>query len=167
MEVRSKEVETKYRASVDEKGNVVLKEKKKIRRGKKSRSKGGQFEMRVRKDLQEKDWIVDKWSNNFDLENEAVTPAKRKFNPFSKVMTIGTGFPDFIAFQSVGEGKYRIVGVEVKVNGSLNKVEKKKCAALLKKRIFSEIWIASKLKKKNRVYVKYENVKDILARMHS
>ena len=99
MELKSKEVESVYKATVDDSGKVVLKKKSKIRRGSKARATGSSFELKVRKDLQKKGWIVDKWSNNIDLENGALHPAKRKYNPFSKVMAIGTGFPDFICFQ--------------------------------------------------------------------
>ncbi|MFH0808676.1 MAG: hypothetical protein V1888_03635, partial [archaeon] len=103
MELKSPEVESEFKASVDDRGNVVLKRKSKIRRGSKSRADGGQFEARVRKDLELKGWVVDKWSNNVDLENGNIVPCKRKFNPFNRVMTIGTGFPDFICFEKRGD----------------------------------------------------------------
>jgi hypothetical protein len=141
----------------------VSKKKSKVKQGKKSKGAGGRFELKVRKDLEDKEWIVDKWSNNVDLsprddsgEPEGkVIPAKRKFNPFAKVMTIGTGFPDFIAFQHMGDGKYKIIGVEVKMNGTLSKIEKEKCARYLKNKIFSEIWIAKKKKEGRRILVEY------------
>ena len=186
MELRTKEVEKRfsgkekkkflekiYQANSEEyvtewtDPNKIGKSKKKsnIKRGSKSRAKGGQFELRVRKDLEEKGWIVDKWSNNIDLDEGKVIPAKRKFNPFSKVMTIGTGFPDFLSFQHLSKGKYKIIGVEVKVSGTLSKIEKEKCRGYLEKGIFSEILIAKKIKEKNRVRVEYINVEDILKRM--
>ena len=86
-------------------------------------------------------------------------PCRRKFNPFSKVMTIGTGFPDFVCFQIMKGGLYKIIGVEVKMNGKLSKIEKEKCSWYLEKGIFSEIWIASKVKEKNRVWVEYVGFK--------
>jgi len=95
-----------YVTEWDKGGRIaVQKEKSKIKKGKKSKSSGGQFELRVRKDLEGKGWILDKWSNNVDLEEGKITSAKRKFNPFSKVMTIGTGFPDFIAFQLMSDNE--------------------------------------------------------------
>jgi tRNA G46 methylase TrmB len=165
MEVKIPETEVEHDIAFDESGNVILKKKVKVRRGRRSKARGGQFELAVRKDLELKGWIVDKWSNNVDMENEAIHPAKRKYNPFSKAMTIGTGFPDFVAFQRRENGNYKIIAVEVKTNGTLSLIEKKKCAWYLKNRIFSEILIASKTKIKNRVDVKYVDVKDILRRM--
>jgi len=107
-----------YVTEWDSEGRIAIqKDKSKIKRGKKSKASGGQFELRVRKDLEVKGWIVDKWSNNFDLEEGVVIPAKRKFNPFSKVMTIGTGFPDFICLERRGD-LYKVIGVEVKMNGT-------------------------------------------------
>ncbi|MBT3397371.1 hypothetical protein HOA55_00905 [archaeon] len=133
----------------------VSKKKSKVKKGKKAKGAGGRFELKVRKDLEEKEWIVDKWSNNVDLDEMKIIPAKRKFNPFAKVMTIGTGFPDFIAFQHMEEGKYKIIGVEVKMNGTLSKIEKEKCVWYLNKGIFSEIWVAKKVKEGRRVVIDY------------
>ncbi|MFH1451779.1 MAG: hypothetical protein ABIF88_01245 [archaeon] len=165
MELKTPNTESEYKASVDEKGNVVLKKKSEIKKGKKSKLSGGQFEMTVRRDLEEKGWIVDKWSNNFDLENGMVIPARRKFNPFSKVMTIGTGFPDFVCFQLMKENLYKIIGVEVKINGTLSRDEKLKCRGLLDLKIFSEIRIAKKVKEKNRVRVSYVDFLEVEKRM--
>ena len=69
MEIGAPEKEVEYKPVVLEDGTVKLKKKVNIKRGSKSRSGGGQFELRVRKDLEEKGWIVDKWSNNLDLED--------------------------------------------------------------------------------------------------
>ena len=139
---------------------ITLKKKTNISQGRKSRAAGAQFELRVRKDLQEKGWIVDKWSNNLDLETNEVVPAKRKFNPYNKVMTIGTGFPDFIAIKRLEEKHYDVIGVEVKVNGLLDKIEKEKCKAMLDKKVFSEIWVASKEKDGRKILIKYNDVKE-------
>jgi hypothetical protein len=106
--------------------------------------------------LEEKGFIVDKWTNNIDLEIGKVIPAKRKFNPFNKVMTIGTGFPDFICLQRRGN-LFQVIGVEVKQNNTLSKVEKMKCKLYLEKGVFNEIWIASKIKEGRRVKVIYED----------
>lgn len=78
-------------------------------RGKKARASGQRFEARVREDLEGMGWIVDKWTNTVDYDRDGkigkVVPAKRKWNPFKKVMVIGTGFPDFIAFRSKANEK--------------------------------------------------------------
>lgn len=160
MEFGEENKEVEYKASLGENGNVILKKKSKIKSGSKSRSGGSQFELRVRKDLEAKGWIVDKWSNNLDLDENKIHPAKRRFARFNKnmgVMTIGTGFPDFIAFQLMEKGRYKIIGVEVKMNGILSKIEKEKCCWYLRNNIFSEILIAKKIKEKNRVRVEYKN----------
>lgn len=140
--------------------NGVPKSKKKvnIKKGKRAKSGGREFELKVRKDLELNGRIVDKWSNNVDLEKDKLVPAKRKFNPFSKVMTIGTGFPDFISIKKITEGVYSVIGVECKINGILSKIEKQKCAWYLKKEIFSEIWIASKGEKRGEI--KYDDFKE-------
>ena len=154
-----------YVTEWDETGRIAIqKDKSKMKKGRKSKASGGQFELRVRKDLEAKGWIVDKWSNNFDLEEGAVIPAKRKFNPFSKVMTIGTGFPDFVCFNKRGD-LYKIIGVEVKMNGLLNRVEKDKCLQYLNNGIFSEILVARKVKENNRIRIEYTDVEEILKRM--
>jgi hypothetical protein len=165
MEIKTPEKESEHKPVVDESGKVVLKKRSKISKGKKAKAAGGQFEVRVRKDLEKKGFVVDKWSNNIDLETNKIISAKRKFNPFSKVMAIGTGFPDFVGFQKRDDGNYRVIGIEVKTNGTLSKVEKEKCRVYLEKKTFSELWIASKQKIKNRVSVVYTDVDEILSRM--
>ena len=170
MELKIPDTEVEYKPVVQEDGTVKLKKKTNIKRGAKSRSGGGQFELRVRKDLIEKDWIVDKWSNNLDLETNSMHPAKRRFARFNSsmgVMTIGTGFPDFIAFQLRENGDYKIIGVEVKMNGKLSREEKQKCAWYLERNIFSEILIASKIKEKNRVKIVYTDFLEIAKRMRN
>jgi hypothetical protein len=79
-------------------------------------------------------------------------------------MTIGTGFPDFVCFERRGD-LYKVIGVEVKMNGNLSRVEKEKCKFYLDNGIFSEILVASKMKVKNRVRVEYVDVSEILGRM--
>jgi len=105
---------------------------------------------------------LDKWTNNVDLETKKLVKAKRKFNPFIKILSIGTGFPDFIAFKRKGK-LYDIIGVEVKGNGWLDKTEKGKCKFLLDKKIFSRILIAKKAKERGKIeYIdfaeKYNNL---------
>lgn len=147
-----------YETSWNEEGvPYKIKEKSKIKLGKRSRASGAKFELKVREDLEKQGWIVDKWSNNIDLETGKVTSAKRKFNPFSKVMTIGTGFPDFISIKNISEGLHHVEGVEVKTNGILSKEEKEKCAMYLRKKVFSKIWIASAIKTGKKTEIKYED----------
>ncbi len=144
LEKLEKAASPEYVTSWDEKGIATSKKKTEIEKGRKSRQKGASFELKVRKDLEEKGWTVSKWANNVDLELKKIIPAKRKFNPFSKAMTLGTGFPDFIALQSVGNKLYNVIGVESKVNGLLSKEEKEKCAFLLDNNIFNDIWVSKK-----------------------
>ncbi len=91
------------------------KKKTKSQIGKAGRAAGARFELKVRKDLESKGWIVSKWMNNveFNIEfqgdavqtipDEVVVgkmiPAKHKFRGPGIPMAIGTGFPDFIAFK--------------------------------------------------------------------
>ena len=121
-----------------------MKVESKSKRGKLARASGARFELVVRADLEKDGWIVAKWMNNVD--SGKIIPAKRKFNPFMKALSIGTGFPDFVAFKKEGE-KYEVIGVEVKTNGYLDKEEKEKCKFLLDKNIFSKILIAKKGKR--------------------
>ena len=168
VELKMPEKEVEYKPVVQDDGTVKLKRKVNIKRGEKSRSGGGTFELRVRKDLIEKGWIIDKWSNNLDLETNTMHPAKRRFARFNSsmgVMTIGTGFPDFIAFQLREGNNYKIIGVEVKMNGKLSREEKQKCDWYLERKIFSEILIASKIKEKNRIRVEYMDFSEIKKRM--
>jgi hypothetical protein len=114
--------------------------------GKKSRVAGQKFEIKVRQDLENLGWIVSKWINTIDYEKNRVIPAKRKYNPFSKVLTIGTGFPDFVCFKRNSDGNYNVIGLEVKTNGYLDQIEKGMCFWLLENKIFSRILIAKKSK---------------------
>ena len=150
----------------------------KKKQGKKNKAAGTRFELKVRKDLESKGWIVDKWSNNVELElprlnktQKPITkelrktledkkiyrnygrliPAKHKFRGIGIPMAIGTGFPDFVAFKfncKLPKTIYDIIGVEVKSNSYLDKVEKAKCIWLIENKIFSKILIASKDKNK-------------------
>jgi hypothetical protein len=158
--------EESYETIWDEQGRIAIQKKKsEMKKGKESRASGAQFESRVRKDLEERGWVVSKWSNNVD-EGKMI-PAKRVFKRFKAnmgVMTIGTGFPDFIAFQKMGN-YYKVIGVEVKVNGVLSKEEKEKCLWYLERKVFNEILVAKKVKDKNKVKVAYVDVNEILERM--
>lgn len=131
-------------ATFNEEGKVVLKNKERIRKGKLSRAQGGRFEAKVRKDFEERGWVLDKWTNNVDFENDKIIAAKRKFNPFMKALTLGTGFPDFVALKRNEDGKYEVIGIEVKMKGLLDKKEKEKCKWYLDNGIFSKILVAKK-----------------------
>jgi|TARA_Y100000310_G_C20602056_1_gene773548 hypothetical protein len=141
----SEEYETEWNAE----GRIgKLKKKTNIKKGKTSRAKGARFELKVRRDLEDKGRVVDKWNNNVNLEENKLIIAPKKFNPFSKVMTIGTGFPDFISIKYIQSEMYSVIGVEVKMNGILSKTEKEKCRWYLQNKIFSQIWIAKKGEKR-------------------
>jgi hypothetical protein len=134
--------------------------------GKKSRAAGARFELKVRKDLEEKGWITDKWTKNVDLDKMELVPTRRKFIPGKGFLGIGTGFPDFIAFRPiVGEKKeefhtYNVIGVESKSTGLLDKKEKEKCFFLLEHNVFKDILIAGKGEKKGSIeYVNYKTGK--------
>jgi hypothetical protein len=152
--------EVKHIASFDEDGKVILKEKKKVNRGRLTRAQGARFEVKVRKDFEDRKWIVDKWTNNVDLENQNIIPVKRKIirqpTPFSPVPfrtfgTLGTGFPDFIALKSRSNGTYDVIGVESKMNGILSKEEKAKCQWYLDKGIFSQIFVSKRGEKRGSI----------------
>ncbi len=127
-------------------------EKKELsERGKKSRAKGQRFETKVRQDLEALGWTVAKWMNTVDNEKHKVVPAKRKYNPFLKALSLGTGFPDFVCFRRKNseeeEINFEVIGLEVKGNGYLDQVEKGMCIWLLQNKIFSRILIARRGKK--------------------
>jgi len=129
-------------------------------RGKKSRAAGARFELKVRKDLEEKGWIVDKWTNN--VEEGKLVKVKNKFRGINIPMMLGAGFPDFIGIKRKKTG-YDVIGIEVKGNGWLDKIEKEKCKWLLDNKIFSRILIAKKGKKRGEIeYIdfkkKYNNL---------
>lgn len=152
MEMIKKAGSEEYETSWNKAGVFsTSKKKSNIKKGRATRAAGSRFELKVRRDLENNGRIVDKWSNNVNLEEGKLIIAKKKFNPFSKVMTIGTGFPDFVSIEHIYKESYSVIGVEVKMNGVLSKVEKEKCAWYLKNRIFSEIWIAKKGEKRGEI----------------
>lgn len=159
-----------------------MKTEKNIKKGKKNRASGAEFERRVRKDLEEKGWIVDKWGNNvefmdtknIDIPGELdivkdygkLIQAKNKWAGPGRPMMMGAGFCDFIAFRKVElstghEARYyEVIGVEVKTNGYLTKEEKEKCKWLLNNGIFNKILIARKTKVKNKIVIEYHDFKE-------
>ncbi len=127
--------------------------------GKRNRGAGAAFELKVRKELEAEGWIVCKWLNNIDLEENKLISARRKWNPFLRALSLGTGFPDFIIFKSVGE-YYKIIGVEAKTNGILDKIEKEKSKWYLKNRTFQKLLIAREFKEGKTKKIKYEDFKE-------
>ena len=137
------------------KKEVKIKKENSIR-GKKSRASGARFELKVRDELEKQGWTIDRWTNNVDLELKKIVKAKRKYNPFLKFLSIGTGFPDFICFKRTGK-KYNIIGVEVKKNGWLDKIENEKCKFILNNKVFSKILIAKNGKERGNIdYIDFE-----------
>lgn len=128
------------------------------KQGKLNRAAGRRFEAKVRQHLEDMGWIVAKWMNTIDYSKNKIVPAKRKYNPFLKVLSIGNGFPDFICFKRIEgcEGEnYDIIGLEVKSNGYLDKVEKDMCTWLLENKIFSKILIAKAVKNGKKTEAEY------------
>ena len=115
--------------------------------GKRNRAAGARFELKVRKNLEEQGFIVDKFTNNIDLENSCFVKAKQTFIK-GRGMGLGSGFPDFIAFRQTNHSKkkigtqYAIMLVECKVNGTLSKIEKLKMEWLHGEGF--KCWVASK-----------------------
>lgn len=117
-------------------------------------------------EFEEKYWDKE-LKNKINITNPVgkLVPAKPKFvfNPqIMRRIMIGnsSGFPDFITFrmESIDDfdnGKsqknWRIMGVESKSNGILDKEEKEKCKWLLDNNIFPEILIASKGPKRGQI----------------
>ncbi|MBS3086622.1 hypothetical protein J4422_02875 [Candidatus Pacearchaeota archaeon] len=129
--------------------------RKKREQGRKNRAAGTRFEAKVRSEIEKMGWTVSKWMNTVDYEAKGKTgklvPAKRKYNPFLKVLGIGVGFPDFICFKKVANGNYEVIGLEAKGNGYLDKVERGMCHWLIENRIFSRILVAKKGKKRGEI----------------
>jgi hypothetical protein len=122
--------------------------------GKRNRAAGLRFEAKVRAKLEEMGWTVDKWTNTVDYEKLKLVPAKRKFNPFSRVMVIGTGFPDFVAIKRFGES-YEVIGVEVKLKGYLDKIEQGMAHFLVENKIFSKFLIAVSKREGRKISVEF------------
>jgi len=154
----------------------------KVEQGRKSRKDGKAFELRVRADLESKGWIVDRWSNNLECmkyDNEEgnfsgeikIIPAKAKWAGTGRPMMLGAGFPDFICFRTLElENKdaiinqnvnlYEIIGVESKMTGKLDKLEKEKCSWLIDNHTFGKILIAEKTKPKNKIVIVYHDFEE-------
>jgi hypothetical protein len=126
---------------IKQKEQVKEKNPERVKQGKKNRKSGSEFERLVRKDLEEKGWIVSKWMNNVEFYNQEekqkhpeqlsgdkcltredcvgfnsltlgkLIPAKHKFCGVGRPMAIGTGFTDFICFRIINTE-----GIPKKVN---------------------------------------------------
>jgi len=147
----NKEIESNKKTELKE---DKIKFEENSKRGKNNRVKGQKFESQVRKNLEDLGWIVDKWTNTVDYEKNRLVPAKRKYNPFLKVLSIGTGFPDFICFRKNSQD-YEVIGLEVKANGYLDQIEKGMCFWPLENKIFSRILIGRKSKKDSTNKIEY------------
>lgn len=146
---------------------MVQIDRKKI--GKQNRQAGARFELKVRKDLESKGWIVSRWGNNVsdfpdsniylpsdEREDRKLIPAKS-----TRFRSNTHGFPDFIAYKTIdihpemGEPiktlNFHVTSIECKSNGYLDKQEKEKCKWLLENNIFSKILIAKKGKKRGEI----------------
>ena len=119
---------------------------KKSEIGRKARASGKLFELKVRHEMEDRGLIVCKWSNQIDFEKNKIIPAKSKFNPFTKVSTQGSGFPDFVVYSKPYDynDDVMIIGVESKKSKYLDKTEKSMCDWLIKNSIFHKIFIAYK-----------------------
>jgi hypothetical protein len=129
------------------------------KQGKRNRQRGAIFEAKVRDDLKSKGWVVDKFMSTIDFEKNKIVPAKRRYNPFMKALSIGNGFPDFVCFKKSNEN-YEVIAVEVKINGTLDKKEKQMCKWYLDNEVFSKILIAKKNKIKNKISIEYIDFQD-------
>jgi hypothetical protein len=152
--------------------------KKKInysKQGKLNRAAGRRFEAKVRAELEALGWVIDKWTNTVDYQKWKLVPAKRKYNPFLKVLSIGNGFPDFVCIKhkeekqtfnafgeeiDAGKNNYEVIGLEVKRNGYLDQIEKSMCHWLLENKIFSKILIAKAKQEGRKTEVEYIDFKE-------
>ena len=130
-----------------------MKDPIKVAQGKKAKLDGAAFERKVRKDLESKGWIVDKWTNNVEFidirSRDGILKGKMHPARSNRFNMRSTGFPDFIALKPCKLPEkwnqlYEIIAVEVKTNGTLRKEEKEKCQWYLDNNVFSKILIASK-----------------------
>lgn len=139
--------------------------------GKKNREKGQRFEVKVRKELEKKGWIVDRWSNNVEIDGGELFISTHTTVKWPKLVPARpgpfnlrtTGFPDFITFRvspyfDDDKVYHEVIGVECKSGGYLTKEEKEKCKWLIENNVFSKILIAKKGKKRGEIeYVERKN----------
>jgi len=138
--------------------NTESKGESKSTRGKRARSSGKRFEIKVRENLEENGYIVVKWTNQIDFQKNKIVPARNKFNPFLKrVMSEGSGYPDYLIYHIISR---RIIGLECKTYGYLDREEKKRSDWLISNKIFDRIIIAKKGKSRGEIiFLRYEKQK--------
>lgn len=144
--------------------------------GRLNKAQGKRFETKVRNYLELQNYTVCKWVNQLTepilsksgKTTRQIVPAKNRWNFAGRIMTLGTGFPDFLAFKSLEWQDqtiittltpYEVIGIEAKSNGQLNSIEKSKCEWYLKNNIFSKILIARKGKKRGEIVLEDFNSK--------
>ena len=157
---------------------ITTEERRKI--GKRNKINGARFERKVRKDLEAKGWIVDRWTNNIELTINTKSPTfafekdkegvkvsmteyermegKCSFAKTNRFNMRTTGFPDFIAIKPIGANPelYFIKFIECKTNGKLDKIEKEKARWYLDNNYCSKFLIAYKEMIDGKVVVKYK-----------
>lgn len=144
----------------------------KKKQGRVNRRRGADFERLVRSDLEEKGYLVSKYQNNVEFDDNYY-PARGKLiaAKASRFRLQSTGFPDFIVYRNCAElskvsrdrdrfPEQEIWGVECKSNGYLSKEEKKKCEWLTRNGVFDCIIIAKKVKIKGRIKIEYNMLKE-------
>ena len=130
------------------------------KQGAANRKKGAAFELKVRKDLENSGNVVVKNQNNIDLDKKKFVAAKQKFIG-GRGMGLGSGFPDFIAFNDINrhtlkQCKYHLIFVEAKFNGMLSVIEKQKMNWLIKEGHLAWIAYNENGKVKYRKFVEYK-----------
>jgi len=152
-----------------------------VKQGKRNKATGARFELKVRKDLESKGWIVSKWQNNVvpDVRDEKLVDQivyPKRINLYEgkcvpakpgRFRMMQTGFPDFIVYNqavnfttargNLGKDepvffKAAIINfVECKTNGYLTKEEKEKAIFYLNNNYCSKFLIASKGEKRGTI----------------
>ena len=141
---------------------ITTEERRKI--GKRNKINGAIFERNVRKDLEAKGWIVDRWTNNLELPiitDEIIVEGMCSFAKTNRFNMRTTGFPDFIAMKPIGANPelYFIKFIECKTNGKLDKIEKEKARWYLDNNYCSKFLIAYKEMIDGKVVVNYKEFK--------
>lgn len=128
----------------------ITKNPNNVLRGKRSRAAGKRFELKVKNDLEKMGYFVSRWMSNveFMCSNQASCCAKLVMAKQGKFRLNSTGFPDFIVLAPLSQPikawkSIDRIGVEVKSDGYLTKVEREKCKWLLGN-VFAKILIAKK-----------------------
>lgn len=141
---------------------MIDRKKNKKEIGRLSRASGKRFELSVREDLESRGWIVCKWTNTIEFDEEGegkIIKAKSKYNPFLKrVISEGSGFPDYVAMRhdAIQLHLFDIIGIEAKKGKYLDKKEKQICTWLLDNNIFANIYIAHPVKDGRKIKIVYQ-----------